>query len=151
MLDINFDKEWVYFFHPEDGLIQGAPSSPLLFQKYCEEMFDEKIEEYCEENNLTYSRYFDDMLFSSKNKWITRKVRKGIYKIIYEAGFRLRTQKTIVADNKYKPITFLGMVLHNGWVDTTDELKEKIGWSFPDTPQSEGLVAWHESVIALNR
>lgn len=49
----------------DDSLAQGFVSSPLLSNIYFREA-DKRIEQFCINNNVTYSRYADDLLFSAK-------------------------------------------------------------------------------------
>lgn len=49
----------------DDSLAQGFVSSPLLSNLYFREA-DKRIEQFCINNNVTYSRYADDLLFSAK-------------------------------------------------------------------------------------
>lgn len=49
----------------EGSLAQGFVSSPLLSNLYFREA-DKRIEQFCINNNVTYSRYADDLLFSAK-------------------------------------------------------------------------------------
>jgi len=49
----------------DDTLPQGAPTSPYLSNLYLRS-FDEKIYEYCDNNEIKYTRYADDLTFSGK-------------------------------------------------------------------------------------
>lgn len=75
-----------FFLNPrtKQGLAEGFPSSPLLFNLYAEIVLDKSLRIWCEEQEVTYSRFADDLIFSS-DKPIGRVKRKDIKKII--AGF----------------------------------------------------------------
>src|SRR5574343_1201175 len=45
----------------------GAPSSPLI-SNFIMYFFDEKIQNICKENNTLYTRYADDLTFSTNVK-----------------------------------------------------------------------------------
>lgn len=70
--DINFLIK-LLFWNPskrKNGkliLSVGAPSSPMI-SNYIMYRFDCAIEKYCEQENITYSRYADDMTFSTLKK-----------------------------------------------------------------------------------
>src|SRR5665213_2186769 len=53
------------FTPPEGGgLAQGGPASPMLFNIYCLDL-DAELGVFCQEQGITYSRYLDDLTFSS--------------------------------------------------------------------------------------
>lgn len=61
-LDTNFEN---VKFHNCDILPMGFPLSPVISNIVFRKV-DILIEKYCDENNVIYTRYADDMLFSSK-------------------------------------------------------------------------------------
>lgn len=75
-------------------LPQGAPTSPYianLVMKY----FDEKLGKWCNEREINYTRYCDDMTFSGgkeaiKNSRLVGKVKHMLYRM----GFNLNEKKT---------------------------------------------------------
>ena len=79
-------------------LPQGAPTSPYLSNLVMRE-FDYIIGEWCEERNINYTRYSDDMTFSMNeyNKDLIRFVRVNLYKY----GLELNNDK-IQVDSKYR-------------------------------------------------
>jgi len=48
------------------GLVVGAPASPDLFNLYGEVMMDRQLREIASRYYLIYTRYLDDLTFSSK-------------------------------------------------------------------------------------
>ena len=66
----------------DDHLTQGSPTSAYISNLVMKE-FDEELGLWCEEKNISYTRYSDDMTFSgefSPNEIII-KVRKMLYKL----------------------------------------------------------------------
>ena len=59
----------------------GAPSSPLISNAIMYE-FDDVVSSWCSELNVTYSRYADDLTFSTKEKNILFQVPGGIEKYL---------------------------------------------------------------------
>ena len=93
----------------DDYLPQGAPTSPYLSNLVLRD-FDYKIGEWCEENNINYTRYSDDMTFSMNeyNKDIIRFVRVNLYKY----GLELNNDKIcLIHNSKQQKIT--GIVVNN--------------------------------------
>lgn len=96
------------------GLSVGAPSSPILSNSIMFE-FDCIMVDWCESNKVIYTRYADDLAFSSnvKNKF------KAIEPVIHEALGRLRyptlllnAKKTIhVSKKNQRRVT--GLIINN--------------------------------------
>ena len=57
----------------ELSLSIGAPSSPLV-SNTCLYFFDQALSEYCNSNSISYSRYADDITFSTNTKDILFKI-----------------------------------------------------------------------------
>ncbi|BBU96747.1 retron St85 family RNA-directed DNA polymerase [Providencia rettgeri] len=92
----------------------GAPSSPLI-SNYIMYRFDCDIEEYCQLKNITYSRYADDMTFSTKEKdrlfeipgFVKKTLKKQSYKKI-----SIKQSKTIFSSKAHnRHVT--GVTLNN--------------------------------------
>ena len=81
------DKKWV--------LPQGAPTSPILTNIVCEKL-DRRLSAIAAKHNLRYSRYADDMTFSSMHSVLSLKgdVFKEICNTIQEQGFTINEKKT---------------------------------------------------------
>ncbi len=137
------------FFHKDGGLIQGAPASPRIFQLYCQKSLDPAINSFCARNRVVFSRFADDLLFSS-NEPLGKEFRRKIRGIIKQADFRINEHKVILADTSKEPITYLGMVIFKGHVSVTEEFDQKLKDSQPGSSRN-GMVAWKKTVLALNR
>ena len=90
----------------------GAPSSPMLSNIIMYE-FDSKIEEMARENEITYTRYADDVTFSARRVGFLNGVEKGLRNVIREIRFPRLTvneEKTVVATTKYRRVV-TGLVL----------------------------------------
>jgi len=79
-----------------DHLIQGAPTSSYISNLVLKD-FDEEIGEWCENQNVSYTRYSDDMTFSGEFNIseIIIKVRKMLNKL----GLELNDKKIRVVSN----------------------------------------------------
>ncbi len=66
----------------DDHLTQGSPTSAYISNLVMKN-YDEEIGSWCEDNNISYTRYSDDMTFSGifNPSEIIRKVRKMLYKL----------------------------------------------------------------------
>lgn len=74
-------------------LPQGAPTSPILSNIVTQKL-DRKIESICKEENIKFSRYADDLTFSSNKNVLTETFVNKVYSIIKEEGFMPNDQKT---------------------------------------------------------
>lgn len=87
-------------------LPQGAPTSPALANIVFDAV-DSKLLEYANENQLVYTRYADDLTFSTDTSNIEEHLDHIIH-FITESGFRINENKThIMKDNYRKMVTGL--------------------------------------------
>lgn len=122
---LNLPKSTIYLLSTlctyEDILPQGAPTSSYLSNLVMYET-DEVIGNYCKENNISYTRYSDDMTFSGDfdvNKLIVF-VNNEIHKI----NLKLNKAKTrVISKNKCQKIT--GIVV-NEKVQVSSSYRKKI-------------------------
>jgi hypothetical protein len=114
----SFEKEMPeqlkeYCFLPDkSGLIVGAPASPIMFYFYCKELIDEDLYKLLESTGIKYTRYADDLVFSSNVKF-SNSFRSSILNIIRKAGFEINHKKTKVFDLAKGPICINGIMVEN--------------------------------------
>ena len=75
----------------KDFLPQGAPTSPAL-SNIVMKSFDENIGAWCKERGITYTRYCDDLTFSSDSELYH--VFKKASAMLEEMGFEVNEKKT---------------------------------------------------------
>ena len=97
----------------EGGLITGSPSSNDLFNIYTAWILDRPMREYCEPRGIVYSRYMDDLTFSS-HRPIGVKMRRRIREIVAQAGFSIGHHKSRVLDLAKQSIEINGIGLEYG-------------------------------------
>lgn len=76
----------------EGRVPQGAPTSPALGNLVLRNL-DKELTHLSKQNGLKYSRYADDLTFSSSN-WIDAKILKKISALVYRSGFEINSSKT---------------------------------------------------------
>ena len=82
----------------DGGLATGGPASPQLFNLYVAELLDRPMRELlAERGDICFTRYIDDLLFSSPAP-IGKRFRKEILAVIREAGFEHSRSKSMVVD-----------------------------------------------------
>ena len=75
---------------------QGFPTSPIISNLIFDEI-DRELWKLAQSYSITYTRYADDMIFSTENKKIPADVYNKIFSVISNAGFYINSGKT-----KYK-------------------------------------------------
>lgn len=77
------------------GLAVGGPLSPFLMNLYCEVYLDIRLRRLCEKKCIEYTRYVDDLVFSSTAP-ISSDMRKEIRRLISEAALAVNHRKSRV-------------------------------------------------------
>ena len=104
-----------------DCLPQGSPCSPVISNLVCVEL-DEYMGLYAEKKGFVYSRYADDLTFSSDN--IEQDDILEIYSIIESFGFIVNESKTsLLGQNKRQMVT--GLVV-NKKVNIPRKMKRRL-------------------------
>lgn len=87
-----------YSMHAGGGLITGAAASPDLFNIYAAALIDAPLTALLQEwGDVCYTRYLDDLVFSSE-KAIGRRRRSQILDVIRATDFQLSHHKTRISD-----------------------------------------------------
>lgn len=92
-----------------EGLPQGAATSPKIANLILKD-FDRRIGSWCAKRNITYTRYCDDLTFSSDSKL------GGVYKFVrdelFKEGFLINKDKTVFINSNYRQ-QVTGIVVNN--------------------------------------
>jgi RNA-directed DNA polymerase len=100
----------------------GAPTSPVLSNFVCFEL-DAELQFYCSFNGLQFTRYADDLTFSS-NSYISQDIIQHIIQIINESGFEINQKKLrLQSSNRKQTVTGLTV---NEKVNVDRKLLKKI-------------------------
>jgi hypothetical protein len=100
-----FYLERLIFWRFQGSLILsvGAPTSPMI-SNFCMYYFDEEVENFCLKSNITYTRYADDLTFSSNVKNILFEMPKliqDILKRLFNDFLKINTSKTIFSSKAH--------------------------------------------------
>jgi hypothetical protein len=94
-------------------LPQGAPTSPRLANLVCRRL-DSRLSHFARRRGMVYTRYADDMSFSSSSASELAKARPFVAHIVRDCGFRLNEAKSrLVGPRGRKTVTGL-VVADNG-------------------------------------
>ncbi len=89
----------------KDVLPQGAPTSPAL-SNIVMKRFDDYIGDWCKGRGISYTRYCDDMTFSSNKPLYNVYVK--VKKVLEDMGFELNDKKThFITSNSRQSVTGL--------------------------------------------
>ncbi|AOE84641.1 retron St85 family RNA-directed DNA polymerase [Pseudomonas sp. TCU-HL1] len=136
----------------------GAPSSPILSNSIMHE-FDCIIHDWCTSKNITYTRYADDLTFSSNTKGVSFEIEKAITEALNSLDYptlKLNTKKTFHASKKsQRRIT--GLIISNeGKISLGRDRKRTISamihkfsnGALPeeDIPKLQGMLGFAEDV-----
>ena len=87
----------------DDHLTQGSPTSAYISNLVMKE-FDIELGSWCENNNISYTRYSDDLTFSGD--FNPSKIIKRVRKMLYKLGLELNNDKIhIVHSNQCQNVT----------------------------------------------
>lgn len=92
----------------------GAPSSPLLSNSVMYD-FDEKIHSWCKNRNIIYTRYADDLTFSSNESGTALEIEKTLRSVIREIPYprlKINNKKTIHISKKSRRVV-TGIFINN--------------------------------------
>jgi len=91
----------------QNELPQGAPTSPLLSNVVTQKL-DRKLNKYCSFRNIKYSRYADDLSFSSNRQIFNTEFLEELNNIVTSENFKLNEEKTrIKSDMDRQQVTGL--------------------------------------------
>lgn len=120
-------------FHPKvSGMIsflttyrghvpQGIPTSTAICNLVLLHTIDRKIEKVIEGSGITYTRYVDDINFSSQADFLPESLK--IIKTIAESGFKINRRKTFY---KKGPIEMTGSLVCNNGLKTLRKHLDKL-------------------------
>lgn len=104
-----------------ESLPQGAPSSPIITNIIMRD-FDEKVGRFCEEQNVSYTRYCDDMTFSGD--FDEKPIIEFVKAELFAYGYLLNGKKTTVVSSSGRQVV-TGVVV-NEKLTVPAEYKAKI-------------------------
>ncbi|QUG43050.1 RNA-directed DNA polymerase [Psychrobacillus sp. INOP01] len=114
-------KELIYITTLNGSVPLGAITSPQLSNLLLRRI-DLRIKKYCEKFNVIYTRYADDMLFSSNNQEVAKPFFLGRLKdILIDFELKINSKKTIIAENK---IILNGYVISSRVTLTRNKMKK---------------------------
>lgn len=91
----------------------GAPTSPALSNAICYDL-DQRIGSICQERGVVYTRYADDMFFSTRSRGILGDIEELVHQAIRDAelprALRVNERKTLHTSKRRKRVV-TGLVI----------------------------------------
>jgi RNA-directed DNA polymerase len=91
--EVMLDGQTLYLYTGKRFLPQGSPASPMISNLICMRL-DRRFEGISKALGFTYTRYADDLSFSSQSYTKINQLRYWVEKIVTQEGFTLHPQKT---------------------------------------------------------
>jgi len=110
------------------GLVIGAPSSPALSNQIMFQ-FDDLLHRWCADSNVTYTRYADDLYFSTRTPDVLRLAREKVLELLGSIEYpklSLNDDKTVHTSRKKKRLVTGLSLSSDGKVSLGREKKRKI-------------------------
>lgn len=99
-------------------LPQGTPTSTHIANIVFLET-DQKLIEFCNLHGITYTRFVDDLTFSSQKDF--KNSLNELLEIVLSSGFKIGYRKTLYSGNQ----TITGIPVYNNFIDAPDKIKDK--------------------------
>lgn len=129
----------------KNELPQGAPTSSYL-ANFAFIPVDSGIIEFCNEHEITYTRYIDDLTFTSQKDFKDKTYK--IIELITESGFRINHTKTYY---KIGPLEITGIIRRNNSLAVPEYIMERMK-EFGLTPEVRaGLARYATNVNENNK
>ncbi|MET3028477.1 reverse transcriptase family protein [Flavobacterium sp. UW10123] len=145
---LGYNKQFAFYITKlttwKGELPQGTPTSTHISNIFFLET-DSKLIKLCNENNITYTRYVDDLTFSSQKDF--QDLIPSFLSIIKGSGLKISYRKT---DYKGKQnVTGIVVLLHK--IDAPKKLIEKSKLEIDNHPSCKPNTNYVESIRKTNR
>lgn len=124
---------------------QGIPTSTyianLVFTR-----IDDRLIEICHRHKITYTRFVDDLLFSSQSDF--QHITKELIQIIQNEGFRISHRKTFY---KIGPVEITGVLVRHNGMDLPDSKKKVLADPKQNKKAKDGLGNYQKQITLLDQ
>lgn len=134
-------------------LPQGAVTSPYIANLICYHL-DSRLNGLCSRRDVVYTRYADDLSFSSNNRLQLNSIEKFIKYIIEDEGFQINNKKTRYLSNDVKK-TVTGITINNEEIHVDKIIKRNLraqihysilNKNYKDNEKIRGMIAFISSI-----
>lgn len=137
----------------EGVLPQGAVTSPYIANLICYNL-DMRLGALCNKRDIVYTRYADDLSFSSDNRTRLNRIERLLKEIVRDEGFEINDKKTRYFSNDRKK-TVTGITINDREIHADRKLKQRIRSKifhavseadYSEAAQIRGLIAFVDSI-----
>ena len=108
----------------DEHVPQGAVTSPYLSNLLCIKL-DLRLQRYCSKRDVVYTRYVDDLTFSSNNRGELKKIFHMVCKILEDEGFYVNKNKIKFMTPKTKK-SITGVTISDEKLKAPHEMKRLV-------------------------
>ncbi len=118
-------RVFTHFCTYKKELPQGGVTSPYISNLIFKNI-DKKIEQYSNSKDIVYTRYADDLIFSSNDKSSLLSIKYYIYKLINKhSRFKINEEKTkLLSSGQHQRIT--GITINNNELKVSKNIKQEV-------------------------
>ena len=137
----------------EGVLPQGAVTSPYIANLVCYNL-DSRLSGLCGQRDIVYTRYADDLSFSSNVRSELNKIEKLVKHIVEDEGFLINESKTRYSSNVVKKC-ITGITINNSEIHVDKQLKKKVramifnsilNQDYRNNERIKGMIAYIDSI-----
>lgn len=105
----------------------GAPSSPFVSNHFMYN-FDQSISDYCKFRGITYTRYADDLAFSTSHRFYLKTILQQVRRILIDPPYSalLLNEKKTLNISKKRQRTLVGLTLSNSGQTSVGREKKRL-------------------------
>ena len=129
----------------DGGLPQGTHTSPRLADLAFLQV-DRQLDQFCKQERITYTRYVDDLSFSSPHPFQSRVPE--IKAIINDGNNRYRVHQGAKTYYTTGPVEITGIVVYNNRIRVPKVLIDRWSQLPPESPEWQGL---HNYILHVER
>jgi RNA-directed DNA polymerase len=148
LIELGYNTQFAFFITRlttwKGELPQGTPTSTHLSNLFFLKT-DYALIKLCKENNITYTRYVDDLTFSSSNDF--QDLIPTFLAIIKDSGLKISYRKTDYKGNQN--VTGIVVSLHK--IDAPKKIIEKSRLEIDNHPSYKPFTNYRESILKTNR
>lgn len=108
----------------EEVLPQGAVTSPYIANLVCYHL-DARLNGFCSRKDIVYTRYADDLSFSSNDRKQLNRIESFVKYIINDEGFIINDKKTRYLSNEVKK-AITGIIINNEEIHVDKKFKRNL-------------------------